>query len=171
VSELFGERDRGLLRPGVADRARSWKRENSQADTLFARWAAANTKQCPNCRAVIEKNGLARPRAHAPHATRPAAHTALNRAQRVRSHDLLSLPQGMVLVVHAALPLTPRASRERHYITMHGTTRESLMGSAGARRGLIHLVGGALLLLLPFCTLHGLRVALAFSSTSVLQNR
>jgi ariadne-1 len=33
-----------------------WKVENGQADTRFAEWAQAHTKQCPKCHTRIEKN-------------------------------------------------------------------------------------------------------------------
>ncbi|KAH3732776.1 ubiquitin-protein ligase [Pelomyxa schiedti] len=34
-----------------------WKKDNSEADAKFAKWAAEHTKVCPKCKTNIEKNG------------------------------------------------------------------------------------------------------------------
>lgn len=43
----------------TCEQYRQWKLENSEAEKRFATWAEANTKECPKCKAKIEKDGTA----------------------------------------------------------------------------------------------------------------
>jgi len=40
---------------GTCEQFQQWKLENSHEDAEFAKWAKANTKQCPNCGIKVQK--------------------------------------------------------------------------------------------------------------------
>ena len=52
-----GTRDFDVMCAATCKQFQAWKVENGQADAKFTQWAKQNTKPCPKCKHLIEKNG------------------------------------------------------------------------------------------------------------------